>query len=62
MLEPGGDGPGRHDQGCHLRAAEVLVATNSYTGPVTPNLQRRVIPVASQIIVTEPLDEDVAKG
>jgi len=45
-----------------VKAAAVLVATNAYTGPVTPGLQRRVIPIASQIIVTEPLDEEVAKS
>jgi glycine/D-amino acid oxidase-like deaminating enzyme len=45
-----------------VKAKEVLVATNAYSGPLTPGLRRRVIPIASQIIVTEQLDEDLAVG
>ena len=45
-----------------LTAGEVVVATNGYTGDVTPDLMRRVIPVGSYIIATEELPEDVAKG
>ena len=41
------------------RAKQVLVATSGYTGALTPWLQRRVIPVGSFIIVTEPLPDDV---
>jgi glycine/D-amino acid oxidase-like deaminating enzyme len=41
------------------RAKQVLVATSGYTGGVTPWMQRRVIPVGSFIICTEPLPEDV---
>jgi glycine/D-amino acid oxidase-like deaminating enzyme len=41
------------------RAKQVLVATSGYTGGITPWLQRRVIPVGSFIIVTDPLLEDV---
>jgi glycine/D-amino acid oxidase-like deaminating enzyme len=33
----------------------VLVATNGYTGTLTPWLRRRVIPIGSYIIATEPL-------
>jgi glycine/D-amino acid oxidase-like deaminating enzyme len=44
-----------------VRAKQVLVATSGYTGAVTPWLQRRVIPVGSFIIVTEPLRDDVVK-
>lgn len=39
-----------------VRAKEVLIATNGYTGDLTPKLRRRVIPLGSYIIVTEPLD------
>lgn len=39
-------------------ACEVLVATNGYTGAATPALRRRLIPVASFIIATEPIGED----
>jgi glycine/D-amino acid oxidase-like deaminating enzyme len=42
-----------------VRAKQVLVATSGYTGAVTPWMQRRVIPVGSFIIVTEPLPEEV---
>jgi glycine/D-amino acid oxidase-like deaminating enzyme len=43
-----------------VRASEVLIATSGYTGSLTPWLQRRVIPVGSFIICTEPLGEDLA--
>lgn len=36
-------------------ARDVVVATNGYTGSLTPWLQRRVIPIGSYIIATEPL-------
>ncbi len=42
-----------------VRARQVLVATSGYTGAVTPWLQRRVIPVGSFIIVTEPLPDEM---
>jgi len=42
-----------------LHADQVLIATSGYTGKVTPWLRRRVIPVGSFIIVTEPLPRDV---
>jgi glycine/D-amino acid oxidase-like deaminating enzyme len=35
----------------------VVVATNGYTGDLTPRLKRRVVPVASHIIATEELPE-----
>lgn len=38
-----------------VRARDVVVATNGYTGTLTPWLQRRVIPIGSYIIATEPL-------
>jgi glycine/D-amino acid oxidase-like deaminating enzyme len=36
-------------------AKEVIVASNGYTGPATPWLRRRIIPIGSYIIGTEPL-------
>ena len=39
-----------------VQAKEVVVATNGYTGTVTPWQRRRVIPIGSYIIATEPLD------
>src|SRR5258708_6048929 len=43
-----------------LRAKNVLVATSGYTSPVTPALQKKIIPIGSYIIVTEILPEKVA--
>ncbi len=40
-----------------IEAREVVIATNGYTGDVTPTLKRRLIPVASHIIATEELPE-----
>ena len=37
-------------------ARDVVVATNGYTSGLTPWLRRRVIPIGSYIIATEPLD------
>lgn len=42
-----------------VEARDVIVATNGYTTGLTPWLQRRVIPIGSYIIVTEPLPEEV---
>ena len=36
---------------------QVVIATNGYTGDLTPQLKQRVIPIASHIIVTEELPE-----
>ncbi len=39
-----------------ITARHVVVATNGYTGRLLPWLRRRVIPIGSYIIATEPLD------
>ncbi len=44
-----------------LRAREVVVGTSGYTGRATPALQKKIIPIGSYIIVTEPLAEAVAR-
>ena len=44
-----------------VEAREVLVATNGYTGPVTPWLRRRLIPLGSYIIATEPLSPETVR-
>jgi glycine/D-amino acid oxidase-like deaminating enzyme len=44
-----------------VRAREVVVATNGYTGKATPQLRRRVIPVYSYQIATEPLPADLMR-
>ena len=40
-----------------ILARDVIIATNGYTGKLTPWLQRRVIPIGSYMIATEPLPE-----
>jgi glycine/D-amino acid oxidase-like deaminating enzyme len=42
-----------------IRADQVVIATSGYTGGVTPWLRRRIVPIGSFIIVTEPLDQSV---
>ncbi|HET7096966.1 MAG TPA: FAD-binding oxidoreductase [Casimicrobiaceae bacterium] len=39
-----------------VEAQNVIVATNGYTGPEFPWFARRIIPIGSYIIATEPLD------
>ncbi|HVZ09555.1 NAD(P)/FAD-dependent oxidoreductase [Rhodopila sp.] len=43
-----------------VRADQVVIATNGYTGDITPELKRRVVPLASHIIATEELPEGLA--
>jgi len=43
-----------------LHAREVIIGTNGYTGSLIPWLRRRIIPLGSYIIVTEPLDPALA--
>ena len=43
-----------------LHAEQVVIATNGYTGDITPDLKRRVVPLASHIIATEELPPDLA--
>ena len=44
-----------------LSAESVLVATSGYTGNVTKNLQKKVIPIGSFIIATEKLSDDLVE-
>lgn len=44
-----------------LKAGNVVVATSGYTGPATPPLRRRIVPIGSYIIATQVLPEDLAK-
>jgi glycine/D-amino acid oxidase-like deaminating enzyme len=41
-----------------VTAADVVIATNGYTGAITPSLRRRVVPIASHIIATETLPRE----
>jgi glycine/D-amino acid oxidase-like deaminating enzyme len=40
---------------------EVVVGTNGYTDGLVPSLRRRIIPIGSYIIATEPLPEELAR-
>lgn len=44
-----------------IKAREVVIATNGYTGDITPKLRNKVVPVASYIIATEELGEEKIK-
>jgi glycine/D-amino acid oxidase-like deaminating enzyme len=44
-----------------IRARDVLVATNGYTDGVAPSLRRRVMPIGSYIIASEPLPEQLVR-
>ena len=52
VATPGGD----------ISAADVVIATNGYTGDVTPEFKRRVVPVGSYIIATDELAPDIARS
>jgi glycine/D-amino acid oxidase-like deaminating enzyme len=43
-----------------VNANDVFVATNGYTDGVVPSLRRRIIPIGSYIIASEPLPTDLA--
>ena len=45
-----------------IEAGDVVIATNGYTGDATPQLKRRLIPLASHIIATEELPPDLARS
>lgn len=44
-----------------VRCKNVVMATNGYTNEANPWLQRRLVPVTSRIIVTEPLSENLMR-
>jgi glycine/D-amino acid oxidase-like deaminating enzyme len=43
-------------------AGDVVIATNGYTGKLTPSLRRRIVPIASHIIATEELPDELANS
>lgn len=45
-----------------IEARDIVIATNGYTGEATPELMRRLVPLASHIIATEELPEDLARS
>ena len=44
-----------------LAVERVVVATGAYTGPESPWLAKRIVPIGSYIIATEPLSDDAAR-
>jgi glycine/D-amino acid oxidase-like deaminating enzyme len=60
-LEPMRDGYAVQTERGIVRARQVLIATNGYTGPLSPWHRRRVIPIGSYIIATERLDEALVR-
>ena len=42
-----------------VEARDAIVATNGYTGRLAPGLRRRVIPIGSYIVATEPVPPEV---
>jgi glycine/D-amino acid oxidase-like deaminating enzyme len=61
-IEPAGAGWRVRTSRGSVEAGDVVIATNGYTGVLTPRLRRRVVPVASHIIATEELPEDLARS
>lgn len=60
-LEREGTGFRVHTSKGVVRAGDVVLATNGYTtGQPSPELARRIVPVGSYIIVTEPIGERAA--
>ncbi len=51
-----------HTSRGEIEAGDVVIATNGYTGDVTPALKKRLIPLASHIIATEELPPDLARA
>jgi glycine/D-amino acid oxidase-like deaminating enzyme len=59
-LTPSGNGWRVETPRGGLEAGDVIIATNGYTGDVTPQFKRRVVPVGSYIIATEELPSEIA--
>jgi glycine/D-amino acid oxidase-like deaminating enzyme len=55
-LERTRDGFAVHTARGTVRARQVLVATNGYTGALSPWHRRRIVPIGSYIVATEPLE------
>jgi len=60
QVEKNGEGYKLRTQRGELHASNILVTTGGYTGAATPQLQRRIIPIGSYIIATQPLPPDLS--
>lgn len=45
--------------GGRMHAAQAIVASNGYTDTLVPWLRRRIVPIGSQVVATEPLPESL---
>ncbi|HDZ55166.1 MAG TPA: FAD-binding oxidoreductase [Pseudomonas xinjiangensis] len=57
-----GPNPVVHTEHGQVSARFVVVAGNAYLGNLIPALAAKSMPCGTQVVTTEPLDEDVAKG
>lgn len=57
-----GDAPAIHTDGGVVRGDYLVLAGNAYLGGISPYLYRRLMPVGSYILATEPLGENRAKS
>lgn len=58
-VRPDGDGFEVKTSAGTIKAQNVITATNGYTGDADPWLRRRLVPVRSRIIATEPLSPNL---
>jgi glycine/D-amino acid oxidase-like deaminating enzyme len=56
-----GDGCVVHTAQGRIRCRKLVLATNAYIDQLDPALERRIMPVGTYMIATEPLPEDVAR-
>jgi glycine/D-amino acid oxidase-like deaminating enzyme len=49
-------------EGGKIECRDVLLATNGYTDQLLPAIRRRIIPIGSYMIATEPLDGELARN
>jgi glycine/D-amino acid oxidase-like deaminating enzyme len=47
--------------GARVHARDVVLATNGYTGPLSPWHRRRIVPIGSYIVATEALDRALVR-
>ena len=58
----GGGRPSARTAAGRVRSRHLVLAGNAYMGPLAASMYRRIMPVASCIAATEPLDRAMARG
>ncbi|WP_428649573.1 NAD(P)/FAD-dependent oxidoreductase [Roseibium sp.] len=61
-VDQSGPQPVVHTGNGEVRAKTVLLCGNAYLGYAVPELEKRVMPVSTQVMATEPLGEERAKA